>query len=699
MEKTEITSLDLKFLVKELRENLTGGMFRKIYQYGGKTKQFLFEIFVPAKGAFWLYADGKKIFLTKRKKAIPQEPPSFCMFLRKHLMGKKILDVKQHDFDRIVEVSTAESILIFELLSPGNVILCDTSYEVIMPLQVQRWRDREIRPKSPYKYPPKPSNPFELDLDSLKRSLARVEKKTIAYLAKNLGFGSVYASEICSRARIDEGKLTNDLNFNDILKLHEVIAGIGDEKPESRIYDETVSPFPLEIFKERESKPFGSFSEALDEFFSGQEIEIAKEKVKEVVEEKKEKVERIVERQEEALEKWERIEKDSRDSAERIYNNYSTVEGVLNGIRKAKDSGLSWDEIKQRIKSEGTPEAEAIKEIRENDGVVILDLGGKDVLIDIRKSPEENAQKYYEDAKWAKKKFGGTEEAKEEHEGKLERAEKEVIEQEQRDFRKEVFPVEKKEYEEEPKPIEENETEWKETVLETPLETSLEAKPRPRRKWFEKFKWFCSSQGFLVVAGRNASQNETLLKKHTEGKDQVFHADIPGAAFVIIKSEGHDIPEETKKEAAEFAAANSKAWARGMGNVDIFSVNPDRVSKTPPSGQYLPKGSFMIHGEREWYRNMELKLSVGVKIDREERVANVLSGPVMAIRKNSDYFVTIRPGFKKSMELATNIKSKILIKARPEDKSLIEQIPLDEFQVVIPSGMGDVVEYVGRDYI
>jgi predicted ribosome quality control (RQC) complex YloA/Tae2 family protein len=481
MEKTEITSLDLKFLVKELRENLTGGMFRKIYQYGGKTKQFLFEIFVPTRGAFWLYVDNQKMFLTKRKKAIPKEPPSFCMFLRKHLMGKKILDVKQHDFDRVIEISTAESVLIFELLSPGNVILCDTSYKVIMPLQVQRWRDRDIRPKNPYKYPPKPPNPFELDLDSLKRSLAMAEKKTIAYLAKNLGFGSVYASEICSRAGIDEGKLTSDLSFNDILKLHEVIASIGGEKPEPRIYDETVSPFPMEIFEGKESKSFGSFSEALDEFFSGQEIEIAKEKVKEVVGEKKEKVERIVERQEEALEKWERIEKDSRDCAERIYNNYSTVEGVLSGIRKAKDSGLSWDEIKQRIKSEGTPEAEAIKEIRENDGVVILDLGGKDVLIDIRKSPEENAKKYYEDAKWAKKKFGGTEEARGEYEGKLERAEKEVLEQEQRDFSKEVFPVEKKEHEEEPKLIEENETGWKETVMETPLE----AKPkRVRRKWF-----------------------------------------------------------------------------------------------------------------------------------------------------------------------------------------------------------------------
>ena len=179
-EKKEITALDLKFLVKELREEVTGGMVRKIYQYSGsKTKQFLFEMFIPTKGGLWLYVDKQKMFITKRKKASPQEPPSFCMFLRKHMMGKKIEDIKQHGFDRIIEISTHENILIFELFSQGNAILCDKSYNIIMPLQMQKWRDREVKPKIPYKYPPKVTDPFDMDLDSLKRSLAKNEKKVI----------------------------------------------------------------------------------------------------------------------------------------------------------------------------------------------------------------------------------------------------------------------------------------------------------------------------------------------------------------------------------------------------------------------------------------------------------------------------------------------------------------------------------------
>jgi predicted ribosome quality control (RQC) complex YloA/Tae2 family protein len=349
---------------------------------------------------------------------------------------------------------------------------------------------------------------------------------------------------------------------------------------------------------------------------------------------------------------------------------------------------------------------------------VIVDLGGKDVPIDIRKTVEENAQKFYEDAKWARKKYGGAEEAREDSGERLEHAEKEVKEQEERDFAKDVFAVDRSEAVSETagEPVTEaegekgHETEGREEAIqeagEEPSEQPVQEpvldveKPKKKRgKWYHKFKWFHSSQGFLVVAGRNATQNENLIKRRTDNTDIVFHADIPGAAFVVIKSEGHEIPEETKKEAAEFSAANSKAWSRGMGNVDVFSVSPEQVSKSPPSGQYLPKGSFMINGERAWYRDMELKLSVGVKVEREERNAWIMAGPVMAVRKNCDYFVTIRPGFKKGMELAKTIKSKILVKARPEDKQFIETIPIDEIQVVIPSGMGDVVEYVDRDYI
>lgn len=660
MEKTEITALDLRFLVRELKEEIIGGLIRKIYQYDSKEKQFLFEFFVPGKGGIWLYSDKDKVFITKRKKAVPQEPPNFCMFLRKHLMGKRVSVVRQRDFDRILEIGIGDNILIFELLRPGNVILCDSSMNILSTLEIQKWRDREIRPKRPYKYPPRVENPFELDFDSFVKMLKRSEKKLIAFLAATLGLGALYAQEVCKRAGTECEKLGEDYKIEDLVRVHETIMGL-DKGKGGFVYSECVTPFRLKDMGE--TRKFGSFSEALDEFFSGQEIEIVRKKEEGLIKEEKERVERIISKQEEAGEKWKSIGKESREKAEAIYNYYTIVEAALNGIRKARDSGMSWGEIKERVKTEGTPEAEAIKEIREGDGIVVLDLGGMEVEIDIRKSVEENAAMYYEDVKWARKKIGGTEQAREEQEKKLEEVSeiKPTVEVFEREKPAGGFGAEER-----PK--------------------------RARKKWYEKFRWFFSSDGFLVIGGKSAVQNEMIMKKHLDKGDLVFHADIQGASLVVVKAQGMEVPDETKREAAEFSAANSKAWSRGLGNVDVYYVRDDQVSKSPPSGEALPKGSFMIYGERGWYRDMEIKLSIGVKLDREKNEGRVISGPVMAVRKNSDYFVTIKPGIKKSMELAKAIRNKILIKSRPEDKFLIEKIPLEDLQNMVPSGMGDVVD-------
>ena len=757
MEKTEITSLDLRFLIKELRSVLVGGVFRKIYQYKSKVQekpvnQFLFEIFVSGKGNFWLYVDDKKIFLSKHKKAVPQEPPSFCMFLRKHLLRKKIITIEQNNFDRVVRIITEDNILIFELFSDGNVILCDTSNNIIMPLQIQKWKDREIRPKVLYKYPPQKYDPFFVDFDDFKKMIKKYEKATVIFLATGLGFGSVYANEICTRSDVDPNKPGNALTLQEVVNIHKTFGVFNKMTPEPYLYDDYVSPFPLEIRK-GEGDRIGTFSEALDNFFSEQTIQVEKKEELHEFEEHKGTVEHILQNQGEAHDKWIRIEEESKKKADAIYGFYSTVQGAIEGVRKARDMNISWEEIKTRIRTETTPEAESIKDIREGDGIIVMDLGGLEVEVDMRKSVEENAAKYYEDVKWARRKMEGTETAMEHQQQRLE-----DINKQEDPYKSEV----EKNYEDANKTFEQemqsigmtNIDLGKQQTNEVPEETkepdsgfgdmgnfassdsdsqkeneSLNGQPQQESteepdfqaggtldmfaqpdtpeeetpqgtfdsgtsKWYERFKWFFSSDDILVVAGKDAEQNEELIKKYTESNDVVFHADIPGAAFTIIKPLGKEITNETRKEAAEFAAANSKAWSKGLGVIDVFGVPRSQVSKTPPSGEHLPKGSFMISGERAWYRDTELKLSIGVSVNQENNTAKVLSGPVMPIRKNTNYFVTIKPGFKKSTELARIVKNKILIKAKPEDKFIIEKLPLEEFQKTVPAGMGEIAEYV-----
>ena len=203
-----------------------------------------------------------------------------------------------------------------------------------------------------------------------------------------------------------------------------------------------------------------------------------------------------------------------------------------------------------------------------------------------------------------------------------------------------------------------------------PEEKLPEKKVKRKKAWYESFRWFRSSDNVLVIGGKDATTNEIIIKKHTEPKDIVFHADIQGAPFCVIKTEGKKVKGSTLQEAAEFAASYSKAWQRGFGTVDVYSIAPDQVKKELG----LPKGSFMIHGKRRYFRGTGLKLAIGS--DENE----IISGPENAVKSQTGNYSLITPGSEKSAELAKKIKAKLNTEAN-----------LDEIQRVIPAGKGRLV--------
>ncbi|MEM2918570.1 MAG: NFACT RNA binding domain-containing protein [Candidatus Altiarchaeota archaeon] len=276
-----------------------------------------------------------------------------------------------------------------------------------------------------------------------------------------------------------------------------------------------------------------------------------------------------------------------------------------------------------------------------------------EVSLDVRKSAQENAALYYEQAKKAKKKIYG-----------LKKALTETI--------KKIEELKRSE------------------ILYRKKEDERVIKIQKEKKWYEKFRYFFSSDNFLIVAGRDASSNEILIKKHMEKNDLVFHADIHGAPFFLIKNPSAEkIPESTLEETAKLAAAYSKAWQFGLGNCNVYYFLPEQISKTAPAGQYLAKGAFIISGKKNWFRNVELKISIGVIIDDEK--IEIVAGVTRSIEKKCKYFVTIKPGHRKSKELAEEIKKEILRKSNETDGRKIKKIPLEEFQRWIPSGKGEIV--------
>lgn len=255
-----------------------------------------------------------------------------------------------------------------------------------------------------------------------------------------------------------------------------------------------------------------------------------------------------------------------------------------------------------------------------------------DVEIDLGKSLEENASAYFEKSKLAKKKLLG--------------------------LRKAMLQMEKKVGQ----------------VGKSQEQQKLERKRK--RQWFESFNWFRSSQGFLVIGGRDARSNETVVKKHLDKDDIFMHADIQGGSVCVIKAEGKQVPEETLEETAQFAAAKSKAWQQELASVDVYAVSKEQVSKTAPSGEALSTGSFMINGKRQWFRKTPLRFAVGLVMENKALLA--MGGPPRAVKKNSISSFGISFGREKRSDVAKRLLA-LFSPKNPE-----KEVSLDDLVNVLP---------------
>ena len=145
-----------------------------------------------------------------------------------------------------------------------------------------------------------------------------------------------------------------------------------------------------------------------------------------------------------------------------------------------------------------------------------------------------------------------------------------------------------------------------------------------KKLWYHRFRWFITSDGVVVLGGRDASQNEELVKKYLTGGDLFVHADVHGASVVIVKGK-----TEKMDEVAQFAASYSGAWRSGHFSADVYSALPSQVSKTPESGEFVSRGSFIVRGERTWYRNVPLAVGIGLMLEPN---AAVIGGPPSVIQ-------------------------------------------------------------------
>jgi len=235
----------------------------------------------------------------------------------------------------------------------------------------------------------------------------------------------------------------------------------------------------------------------------------------------------------------------------------------------------------------------------------------------LNKSIEENASDYFEKAKKLKKKVRGAKEAVGKYEKKLNQLEKKKAK-------------EKESYEE--------------RIVE---------KKKVKKEWYDKFRWFISSEGFLVIGGRDATTNEIIIKKHTDTNDIVFHTDISGSPFFIVKTEGKKVGEATMHETADATVTFSRVFKLGQSSSPVFHVKPEQVSKEAQSGEYLTKGAFMIRGKTNYIEN-KINLAIG-KLES----GKLMAGPLEAVKKHCKDHIELVQGDSKSSAIAKKIKHKL----------------------------------------
>jgi predicted ribosome quality control (RQC) complex YloA/Tae2 family protein len=367
--KTQLTSLEIHYLVKELKF-LIDAKISQIYQ--PSKEELLIQFHVPSKGKKLLRILKGKILHFSEKKDEFGQPSGFCMNLRKHLGNARLRDIKQRESERIIEfdLEKKEGIkkLFVELFSKGNIILTDDKNTIIMPLESQEFKDRSIKPKQEYKYPKKDVNYFELNVNELSKLIKNSKKDAIVTcLAVEVGLGGTYSEEICLLSNINKDEKPSKINDKQIKSILENIKSITKQQLAPKVIKDgekvkDIVPFELKTYKELNQEKSDSFNEALNKYLQVQK------KAESPYEKQIESAKRLIERQKAQIKGFEESELKQRNNAESIYQNYNIVKEVLEEVNKASKK-YSWNEIKEKVKGH-----KVIKEVDAKDKKVILEL-------------------------------------------------------------------------------------------------------------------------------------------------------------------------------------------------------------------------------------------------------------------------------------------------------------------------------------
>ncbi|MFX1564575.1 MAG: ribosome rescue protein RqcH [Promethearchaeota archaeon] len=663
-----MSASDVFVMLREIKDILIGRWILNIYQLNGT---LLFKFSSDSPNKIWLLIEpGKRMHLTSLTYEREAKLRSFCKALRTQLRNHKVSDIEQHDFDRVVYLRAGPEenrfTLVIELFGGGNAILLDPQNRIISAMTFRRMRDRDIVRGAPFQFPPlRAMDPRDISKETLDEILDQSDHDLIRTLARNLNMSGVTVEEILATAKLEPTSIASGLNAKKRktlqIALKRYFRTLAKEPLSPQIIfneaDEPVRVVPLSsaVHQNAKTKKFDSFNEALDEFYSSHTEDNAVDLVENKYQQELAKLQRLRNQQQEHLDTMQARAAQSRESANAIHQNLPIVEELLSTIQKARRQNISWLEISERLEEgrrKEIPAAMIFRKVDQHSGRVHIQFDEVTVTIDIRLSAADNANQLFQRSKQLEKKVKGAAIAIEDTETKI------------------------------AKLYEKRQEELIQVATEKPV-------LRRKKHWYEKFRWFRTSNGTLVLGGRDAGSNQQLIRKYLEDSDLFFHADFAGAPIVIVKTERQKITELELQEIASFAVSYSRAWKAGWSTADTYWVSSDQVSLSAPSGEFLPKGSVMVRGERNYVRNAPVGIAVGVVVEDDFPI--IIAGPESSIQRQTDVFTKLIPGKMKVSDAAKRLRKQFADQVSESIKAEVQALSIDEIIAVLPPGSVDFV--------
>ena len=643
----ELSGIELHYLVNKISSKITSSYY--VSNISSITKNsILLKLHHPTESDINLIVSTKGIWITS-KKYKQMEDNQLLSILSREIERAKINSVSQPGSERIfflhfINKDNKERKLVVEIFGKGNIILCDESMKILWILNPVEVRHRILKTGLEYVLPPnRGEDVFQISLEGMKKSRDTQPENTdlVRWLAKCTSLPRKYVEEILLHSGIS-AKYANNLSDNDVQIIYDKTKEIT-----SKVIDETnhepsimvdklglaIDASPIVMSGDSNTKKVESYMDGIDQVLSNEIISIGRSLKTEETDRKILELEHDLEEQNKAKTQVITRSQNLRRVAHELMNLSSM------GIEDMNDST-----VRNLLENN---DSEIVKE----NGITYLNIENE--RIKFESSIPKFSSLLFSRAKELERGAINIDKASEELRLRVEKLQ--------------------------------NQTQ---KIHEKIQFSKLESK-----QWYERYRWFVTSDGYLVIGGRDASSNSAIIRKYMTDNDIIFHAEIHGSPFFLVKNVNNQEKQDSGyvEEAAQATISFSRAWKDGLSSGDAYWVFPNQVKKGAPTGQFLPKGSFVIEGKRNFCRGIELKLSIGLV--QIEKKYSIVCGPLNAVRKRSLVFTSLLPGGTDSMNLAKKVKSEFVRAISEFDQSLAEyckKISLDEFIRMLPTGQSKI---------